>query len=162
MPLYVPVTALEPCTLAEALQGSVFLPFDQAPMLVGEVDQHDVAVRLGGDAPFSVVNFSRDERSNVRGLAVGRAMFEADPESAYRARDANYAAGDLIVGKACTSIIATHEDGTMFEVAILGDPRRGPEAGFRSWRLGVAGRDGAFVPIYERPQADRRAANCNR
>jgi hypothetical protein len=145
MPLYVPV----------------FLPFGHAPMLVGEVDQHDIAVWLGGPAPFSVIAFSRDERSNVRGLNLGRAIFDGDPESAFRARDSNYAAGDMIVCKACTSIVATHEDGTAFEVAILGDPHRGPQAGFGVWRLSVAGR-GGIVPIYERPAPARQAANSNR
>ena len=161
MPLYIPVTAMEPCTLAEAPRGSVFLPFGHSPMLVGEVDQHDIAVRLGGDTPFGVTAFSRDERSKVHGLAIGEAIFDADPETAYRATDSNYSAGDLIVGKACTSIVAVHEDGTAFEVAILGDPQRGPEAGFNAWRLGVIGRDGAFVTVYERPRPQRSAANGN-
>ncbi|MDB5689731.1 MAG: hypothetical protein JWL91_1607 [Sphingomonas bacterium] len=161
MPLYIPVATMEPCTLSEAPQGWVFLPFGHAPMLVGEVDQHDIAVWLGGHTPFGVTAFSRDERSNVRGLAIGRAIFDADPESAYRARDSNYAAGDLITGKSCTSIVATHEDGTAFQVAILGDPQRGPEAGFTAWRLGVAGRGEAFVPVYERGKAVPPAANGN-
>jgi len=158
MPFYIPTSEMEPCTLAEAPRGSVFLPFGHPPMLIGEVDQHDIAVRLAGDAPFSVIAFSRDERSNVRGLAIGEAIFDADPESAYRARDSNYAAGDLIVSKACTAIVGTHEDGTAFEVAILGDPQRGPEAGFTCWRLGVTGRDGKFATVFERPAPARRAA----
>lgn len=161
MPLYVPTATMEPCTLAEAPGGSVFLPFGQAPMLVGEVDQHDIAVRLGGAGAFGVVAFSRDERSNVRGLTIGPAMFDADPESAYRVRDANYAAGDLIIGKSSTSIVGVHEDGTEFEVAILGDPQRGAAAGFGCWRLGVAGRDGMFVPVFERTPSQRKAANSN-
>jgi hypothetical protein len=161
MPLYIPVATMEPCTLAEAPRGSVFMPFGHAPMLVGEVDQHDIAVRLGGDGPFGVIAFSRDERSKVRGLSIGEAIFDGDPESAYRATDSNYSAGDLIISKACTSIIGVHEDGTAFEVAILGDPQRGAEAGFTTWRLGVAGRDGAFVPVYERAKPARTAANGN-
>lgn len=162
MPLYIPAATMEPCTLAEAPQGWVFVPFGQAPMLVGEVDQHDIAVWLGGPTPFGVITFSRDERSSVRGLAIGEAIFDADPESAYRVRDTNDAPGDLITGKSCTSIVAAHEDGTAFEVAILGDPQRGPQAGFTTWRLGVAGRGEAFIPVYERaPKAPRTAANGN-
>jgi hypothetical protein len=161
VPFYVPTDIMEPCTLAEAPRGSVFLPFGHAPMLVGEVDQHDIAVRLGGDTPFSVVAFSRDERSTIRGLAIGEAIFDVDPEIAYRARDSNYSAGDLIVGKACTAIVGTHEDGTAFEVAILGDPQRGMEAGFPCWRLGVIGRDGEFVIVFDRRAPGRRAANSN-
>jgi hypothetical protein len=152
---------MEPCTLAEAPRGSLFLPFGHGPMLIGEVDQHDIAVKLAGEAPFSVVAFSRDERSNIRGLAIGEAIFDADPEGAYRSRDTNGAPGDLIVSKACTAIVGTHEDGTAFEVAILGDPQRGPEAGFPCWRVGVIGRDGKFLPVFERPAPGRRAANSN-
>jgi hypothetical protein len=159
MPLYIPVEAIEPCTLADAPQGCVFLPFGHAPMLVGEVDQHDIAVWLGGPQPFGVIAFSRDERSSVRGIVLGRAIFDGDIETAYRARDSNYAAGDLIVGKSCTSIIGTHEDGTAFEVAVLGDPQRGAEAGLTAWRVGIAGRDGAFLPIYERVRVQPSAAN---
>ena len=78
MPLYVPSANIEPCTLAEAPRGSVFLPFGHAPMLVGEVDQHDIAVKLGGEAPFSVVAFSRDERSNRPGRDAAAGRHAAD------------------------------------------------------------------------------------
>lgn len=162
MAVYVPMEGMAPCTLAEAPRGSVFLPFGAAPMLVGEVDQHDIAVHLGGDQPYTTIAFSRDERSTVRGVVIGTAMFEADPESAYRLRDGDHRAGDLILGKASTSIVATHEDDTAFEVAILGDPQRGLEAGFSRWRVGVAGRGGGFVPVLERTRAEHaRAANSN-
>jgi hypothetical protein len=162
MPLYLPTAIMEPCTLAEAPQGSVFIPFGQAPIVVGEVDQHDIGVRLGGDTPFSIITFSRDERSNVRGVIIGRATFEADPTTAFRARDGNCAPGDLIIGKVWTSIVATHEDGTAFEVAILGDPQRGPEAGFGGWRLKVAAQDGNTATVFERcPSPHRPAANSN-
>ena len=163
MPLYVPTATISPCTLAEAPGGSVFLPFGHAPMLVGEVDQHDIGVWLGGEHPFSVIAFSRDERSNVRGVVLGAALFEGDAETAYRVKDSNYAAGDLIVGRSSTSIVGTHEDGTAFEVAIIGDPQRGMEAGFTGWRLGVAGRQGEFVQVHEHAKPNgRKAANSNR
>ena len=162
MPLYLPTRSMEPCTLAEAVRGGVFVPFGHPPLLVGEVDQHDIAVRLGGDQPFTTIAFSRDERSTVRGLMIGEALFEADPESAYRVKDANCSGGDVILGKSSTSIVGVHEDGSEFEVAILGDPTRGAEAGFSVWRLGVAGRDGAFVPVFERvPSLRHKAANSN-
>jgi hypothetical protein len=162
MPVYVPTSTMLPCTLAEAPRGSVFLPFGQAPMLVGEVDQHDMAVRLGGDGAYTTVPFSRDERSNVRGVIIGAALFEADPESAYRVKDGDYKPGDLVLGRGSTSIVATNEDGAAFEVAILGDPQRGLEAGFTAWRVGVAGRAGEFVPVLERTLGPRRShANSN-
>ena len=162
MPLYLPTHTMEPCTLSDAARGSVFVPFGQAPLLVGEVDQHDIAVKLGGDHPFTTIAFSRDERSSVRGLVIGEALFDGDPESAYRVKDANCAGGDIILGKSSTSIVGVHEDGSEFEVTILGDPTRGAEAGFSAWRLGVQGRDGAFVAVFERvPSAKHKAANSN-
>ncbi|MDB5662959.1 MAG: hypothetical protein JWM38_1149 [Sphingomonas bacterium] len=162
MTLYVPTATMEPCTLAEAPRGSLFLPFGAPPLLVGEVDQHDLAIRLGGENPFTALAFSRDERSNVRGVSIGAALFDADPTTAYRGREATYAAGDLILATASTSIVGVHEDGTIFEVAVLGDPHRGPGAGFTSWRVGVIGRHDEFVTIYERPVHSRRnAANNN-
>ncbi len=161
MPLYLPTLTMEPCTLAEAARGSVFVPFGQAPLLVGEVDQHDIAVRLGGDHSFTTIAFSRDERSTVRGLMIGQALFDGDPESAYRVKDANCSGGDIILGKSSTSIVGVHEDDSEFEVTILGDPTRGAEAGFSLWRLGVKGRDGAFVAVFERTAAKRKAANSN-
>ena len=162
MPLFLPTQTMEPCTLAEAARGTVFVPFGHPPLLVGEVDQHDIAVKLGGDQPFTTVAFSRDERSNVRGLVIGEALFEGDPESAYRVRDANCAGGDIILGRAGTSIVGVHEDGSEFEVTILGDPVRGLEAGFTLWRLGVKGRDGGFAAVFERvPSAKKKAANSN-
>ena len=162
MPLYLPTQTMEPCTLAEAPRGSVFVPFGQAPLLVGEVDQHDIAVRLGGEHPFTTIAFSRDERSTVRGIVIGEALFDGDPESAYRVKDANCAGGDVILGRAGTSIVGCHEDGSEFEVTILGDPTRGLEAGFSAWRLGIKGRDGAFVVVFERAAAaKRKAANSN-
>ncbi len=162
MPLYVPTATMEPCALDQVARGSLFLPFSGPPLLVGEVDQHDLAVKLGGEAAFTTITFSRDERSTVRGITLGEALFEADAEPVYRSRNSNYAAGDLILGQGCTSIIGVHEDGGAFEVAVLGDPQRGLEAGFTGWRIGVKGRDGSFVTVFERnTQTSRRAANSN-
>lgn len=162
MTLYLPLRTMEPCTLSDAARGTVFVPFGHPPLLVGEVDQHDIAVKLGGDQPFTTIAFSRDERSSVRGLVIGEAIFEGDPESAYRIRDANCSGGDIILGKSSTSIVGVHEDGSEFEVTILGDPVRGAEAGFGVWRLGVPGRDGAFVAVFERTaMAKKKAANSN-
>ena len=161
MPIFLPTETMEPCTLSDAARGTVFVPFGQPPLLVGEVDQHDIAIRLGGDQPFTAIAFSRDERSTVRGLMIGEALFEGDPDSAYRVKDANCSGGDIILGKSSTSIVGVHEDGSEFEVTILGDPTRGAEAGFSVWRLGVKGRDGAFVPVFERTAARKRAANSN-
>ena len=162
MPLLLPTATMEPCALGQVPRGSLFLPFSGVVLLVGEVDQHDLAVRLGGGDAFTTIPFSRDERSGVRGVVLGAALFEADAESAYRVRDGNYAAGDLILGQACTSIAGAHEDGGPFEVAVLGDPQRGLEAGFTGWRVGVAGRDGRFLPVFERcAPKPRKAANSN-
>jgi hypothetical protein len=162
MPLYLPTATIEPCTLAEAPSGSVFLQLGGGILIVGEVDQHDIAVRLTGEVPFTGVPFSRDERSNVRGIVAGQALFEVDAETAYRVRDANYATGDVVLGKGSTSIIGMQEDGGVFEVTILGDPQRGLEAGFTTWRLGVAGRDGQFCLLFDRTRAGKhKAANSN-
>lgn len=162
MPLYLPTASMEPCALDQAPRGTIFLPFGGPLLLVGEVDQHDLAIRLSGDEPFTTVPFSRDERSTVRGVLLGEALFDSDIDTAYRARDSNSAPGDLIRGQACTSIVGVHEDGGTFEVAVRGDPQRGLEAGFAGWRLGVKGRDGEFLPVFERAVAQRRqAANSN-
>jgi hypothetical protein len=48
-------------------------------------------------------------------------------------------------------------------VAILGDPQRGPEAGFGGWRLRVATPNGPAVTVFERcPAPHGPAANSNR